>query len=322
MTIDTNTAGSPTEPMSKGQIRFDDKVAIVTGAGSGLGRIYAIELAKRGARVVVNDLGGARDGEGKGSTSPADQVIAEIQSAGGRAVANYDNVASIEGGRNIVKTALEAYGTVDILINNAGILRDKSILKMEPQNWQAVLDVHLSGAFNVTQPAFGVMKEKGYGRIVMTTSGSGLFGNFGQANYSAAKMGLVGLMNTLKIEGANHGIQVNALAPFAASRMTEDILPPELLKQSKPEFVAPLVVYLCSELCKETGGIYLAGMGHYARAAVVTGPGKMLAENGQAPTPETVMANIEEISDLSDGKTYKELNEQVLDLLSHQNPAG
>ena len=319
MTLDTNAPGSPIDDMPKGPIRFDNKVAIVTGAGSGLGRIYAFELAKRGARVVVNDLGGARDGAGEGSTSPADRVVAEICSAGGQAVANYDNVATVEGGQNIVDTALDNYGTVDILINNAGILRDKSFSKMDPQNWQAVFNVHLLGAFNVTQPAFRIMKEKGYGRIVMTTSGSGLFGNFGQANYSAAKMGLVGFMNTLKLEGGNHGIQVNTIAPFAASRMTEDIMPPDLFKQSKPEFVAPLVVFLCSDLCKETGGIYLAGMGHYARAAVVTGPGKILAQDGQAPTPEAIMAHMDEISDLTGGQTYRDLNDQVFGVLSaHQ----
>jgi NAD(P)-dependent dehydrogenase (short-subunit alcohol dehydrogenase family)/acyl dehydratase len=199
------------------EIRFDGRVAIVTGGGAGLGRVYALELAKRGARVVVNDLGGARDGSGKGSTAPAAKVADEIKASGGQAVVNCDNVATVKGGENIIKTALDAFGTVDILINNAGILWDKTFLKMEPENWQGVIDVHLNGAYNVSRPAFGVMKEKGYGRILMTTSAAGLYGgygrilmttsaaglygNFGQTNYSAAKMGLVGLMNTLKLEG-------------------------------------------------------------------------------------------------------------------------
>jgi NAD(P)-dependent dehydrogenase (short-subunit alcohol dehydrogenase family) len=167
-------------------------VAIVTGAGGGLGRVYALELARRGAKVVVNDFGGARDGSGKGAAGPAVKVVDEIKTLGGKAVANYDNVATADGGANIVKTAVDAFGKVDILINNAGILRDKGLLKMEPENWQAVLDVHLNGAFNVTRPAFGVMREKGFGRIIMTTSAAGLYGNFGQSNYSSTKLGLVG----------------------------------------------------------------------------------------------------------------------------------
>jgi len=265
---------------------------------------------------VVNDLGGSRDGGGSGSASPADRVVAEIQAAGGRAVANYDNVATAEGGANIVKTALDAFGSVDILINNAGILRDKSFVKMEPENWQAVLDVHLKGAYNVTRPAFAAMKENGYGRIVMTTSAAGLYGNFGQSNYAAAKMGLVGLMNTLKIEGAKYDIRVNTVAPIAASRLTEDVMPPELFEKSKPEFVAPLVIYLCSERCPVSGNIYNAGMGFFNRAAVVTGPGRVLVKNGRDPMPETVMENLEAISDMAGGKEYRDLNAQVGDALA------
>ena len=255
------------------RIRFDGRVAVITGAGAGLGRVYALELARRGAKVVVNDLGSARDGSGQGSSAPADQVVREIQALGAEAVANYDNVATPEGGRAIIQTALDAFGTVDILINNAGILRDKSILKMEPENWQAVMDVHLNGAYHVSRPAFAVMKEKGYGRILMTTSAAGLYGNFGQTNYAAAKMGLVGLMNTLKLEGEKYNIKVNTIAPLAASRLTEDVTPPELFQKMKPEFVAPLALYLCSEQCPVSGSIYNAGMGFFNRAAVVTGPG-------------------------------------------------
>jgi 3-hydroxy-3-methylglutaryl CoA synthase/NAD(P)-dependent dehydrogenase (short-subunit alcohol dehydrogenase family) len=245
------------------EVRFDGRVAIVTGAGAGLGRAYALELAKRGAKVVVNDYGGPRDGAGEGSSAPADQVVEAIRAAGGEAVANYDNVATPEGGEKIVKNAIDAFGTVDILINNAGILRDKSFLKMDPENWQTVLSVHLNGAFNVTRPAFAQMREKGYGRIVMTTSAAGLYGNFGQTNYSSAKMGLVGFMNTLKLEGAKYDIKVNTIAPMAASRLTQDVMPPDMFQQLKPEFVAGIVLYLCSENCDQTGEIFNAGAGFY-----------------------------------------------------------
>jgi NAD(P)-dependent dehydrogenase (short-subunit alcohol dehydrogenase family)/acyl dehydratase/putative sterol carrier protein len=293
------------------EIRFDDRVAVVTGAGAGLGRVYALELARRGARVVVNDLGGSRDGAGGGSSSPADRVVAEIRDAGGQAVASYDNVATVEGGEKIIKTALDEFGRVDILINNAGILRDKSFVKMEPEAWQAVLDVHLNGAYHVTRPAFAAMKEKGYGRIIMTTSAAGLYGNFGQTNYAAAKMGLVGLMNTLKLEGEKYGIKVNTVAPIAASRLTEDVMPPELFERSKPEFVAPLVLYLCSDRCPVSGNTYNAGMGFFNRAAVVTGPGKVLTTDDHPPTAEAVMANMNAISELAGGQVYPDLNAQV-----------
>jgi len=300
----------------KDEIRFDGRVAIVTGAGAGLGRVYALELAERGAKVVVNDLGGARDGSGDGSAAPADQVVTEIKARGGEAVANYDNVATQEGGQAIVQTALDAFGTVDILINNAGILRDKSFLKMEPETWKAVLDVHLNGAYNVTRPAFAVMKEKGYGRIVMTTSAAGLYGNFGQTNYTAAKMAVVGLMNALKIEGQKYDIKVNTVAPVAASRLTEDVLPPDFFEKLKPEYVAPMVLYLSSETCPVSGGIYNAGMGFFNRAAVVTGPGVVLAKDDQVPSPEDLMQQWQKVASLKNGKEYWHLNEQIGDLLA------
>ena len=296
-------------------IRFDGRVAIVTGAGGGLGRAYALELARRGAKVVVNDLGGARDGAGEGSASPAEAVVAAIAAAGGEAVASFDNVARPEGGAAIVKTALEAFGTVDIVINNAGILRDKSFVKMTPENWQAVLDVHLSGAYHVTRPAFEVMKAKGYGRIVMTTSAAGLYGNFGQTNYSAAKLGLVGLMNTLKLEGAKYGIQVNTIAPLAASRLTADVMPPDLFEKMKPEFVVPLTLFLCAEECPESGNIYNAGMGFFNRAAVVTGPGAVVTGAADYPSVEDVAAAMDRIAALEGGKTYGQLNDQLADVL-------
>ena len=296
------------------EIRFDDRIAIVTGSGEGLGRIYALELAKRGAKIVVNDLGGAGDGSGEGSSFPADNVVNEIKELGGEAVSNYDNVATTEGGANIVKTAIDAFGTVDIVVNNAGILRDKSFVKMEPDTWQAVLNVHVNGAYNVTRPAFGIMRKKGYGRIIMTTSAAGLYGNFGQTNYTAAKMALVGFMNTLKIEGAKYDIKVNTIAPVAASRLTEGVFPPDLFKMMKPEYVAPMVLFLCSDKCPESGGIYNAGMGYYNRVAIVTGPGAVFVQDNEIPTPETVMANMDKISSMDNAKEYAQANEEAEDM--------
>jgi NAD(P)-dependent dehydrogenase (short-subunit alcohol dehydrogenase family)/putative sterol carrier protein len=269
--------------------------------------------------VVVNDLGGSRDGTGSGSATPAQQVVHEIKAFGGEAVANYDNVATPDGGESIIKTALDTFGKVDILINNAGILRDKSFIKMEPENWKAVLDVHLNGAYHVTRPAFKVMRENGFGRIVMTTSAAGLYGNFGQTNYSSAKMGLVGLMNTLKLEGKKYNIKVNTVAPIAASRLTEDIMPPELFEKMKPEFVSPLVLFLCSKECEENGNIYNAGMGFFNRAAVVTGPGTTIGDEENAPDIESVVDKFDAISSLKNGKVYFELNEQVGDAMNAFN---
>ncbi len=298
------------------KILFDGRVAVITGAGAGLGRVYALELAKRGAKLVINDFGGSRDGSDQGSRAPADVVVQEIKALGGEAVANYDNVATVEGGKSIIKTALDIFGKVDILINNAGILRDKSILKMTPETWQAVIDVHLNGAYNVTRPAFEIMKKNGYGRILMTSSAAGLYGNFGQTNYSAAKMGVVGLMNTLKLEGEKYNIKVNTIAPLAASRLTEDVTPPELFKKMKPEFVAPLALYLCSEKCPVTGYIYNAGMGFFNRAAVVTGSGLVLGDAKNPPTVEDIADNFEGISNQSGAKEYRQLGDQVADAWS------
>jgi NAD(P)-dependent dehydrogenase (short-subunit alcohol dehydrogenase family)/acyl dehydratase/putative sterol carrier protein len=295
------------------KIRFDGRVAIITGAGAGLGRVYALELAKRGAKVVVNDLGGARDGSGQGSSTPADEVVREIREMGGEAVADYHSVATPEGGRAIVQTALDVFGKVDILINNAGILRDKSLLKMEPENWHAVMDVHLNGAYHVTRPAFEVMKANGYGRILMTTSAAALYGNFGQTNYAAAKMGLVGLMHTIKLEGEKYGIRVNTIAPLAASRLTEDVTPPDLLRKMKPEFVAPLALYLCSETCQASGSIYNTGMGFFNRAAVVTGAGRVIGSGETFPTVEDIIDQIDAIALLDGGKEYRQLSDQVVD---------
>ena len=302
------------------EIRFDGRVAIVTGAGAGLGRIYALELAKRGARVLVNDLGGARDGSGARSANPADRVVEEIQALGGEAVASYDSVSTPEGGEAIVNRALEAFGRVDILINNAGILRDKTFLKMDPPDWEAVKAVHLDGAFYVTRPAFRRMKENRYGRIILTSSAAGLYGNFGQTNYSAAKMGLLGLMNTLKLEGEKYGVKVNTVAPIAATRLTEDILPPDLFEKLKPEFVAPLVLYLCSEQCPVSGAAYNAGMGVFNRAAIVSGPGVLLSDGSTVPTPEAVVGRLPDILSLGGAREFFNATEALGIMLTGPAP--
>lgn len=278
-------------------ITFDGRVAIVTGAGGGLGRGYAVELARRGARVVVNDLGGAVDGSGS-SQSAADVVVDEIVSAGGEAVANYDTVSTREGGQAIVHSALDAFGTVDVLVNNAGILRDKSFANMTLDEIEAVIDVHLKGGFFVSHPAFKVMKEKGYGRLVHTSSASGLFGNFGQANYGAAKAGLMGLSNVLAIEGEKYGVKSNVVAPTARTRMTEDILGP-FAEMFDPNQVTPLVVYLCSEANQMTHQIFSVGGGRYARVFIGTNNG-WFAGQGVVPDVEAIADNLDEIRDVSE----------------------
>ena len=237
-----------------------DRVIVVTGAGGGLGREYALTLAKEGASVVVNDLGGSRDGTGAGHNM-ADEVVKEIKDAGGRAVANYDSVAEQEGAENIIKTAIDEFGKVDGVVSNAGILRDGTFHKMEFSNWDAVLKVHLYGGYNVIRAAWPHFRENSFGRVVVATSTSGLFGNFGQANYGAAKLGLVGLINTLAQEGAKYNIKSNAVAPIAATRMTQDILPPEVFEKLTPEYVAPVVAYLCTEELPETASVFIVGGG-------------------------------------------------------------
>jgi NAD(P)-dependent dehydrogenase (short-subunit alcohol dehydrogenase family) len=274
------------------EIRYDGRVAIVTGAGGGLGKTYALLLGSRGASVVVNDLGGHADGTGSG-TSMADEVVKEITEAGGQAVANYDSVSTPEGGDAIVKTAVDNFGKVDILINNAGILRDKSFVKLEPQNLEAVLDVHLKGAFFVTQPAFRLMKENSYGRIIFTSSGAGIFGNFGQTNYGAAKMGLVGLCHVLAAEGGKYNIKCNAIAPVAKTRLTEALLG-GMADALDPAFVTPLVAYLVSEECELTHEVFDVGGGRYARIFVGLGQG-WVAPKGGIPTAEDVRDNIGQI---------------------------
>ena len=243
---------------------FDGKVAIITGSGGGLGREHALLLAERGAQVVINDLGGSVSGEG-GDAGPAHTTAKEIEDLGGVAVADTNSVSTAEGGEAIVKTALDAFGRVDIVINNAGILRDKTFHNMTPEFLEPVLDVHLKGAFFVTRPAWIKMREQGYGRIVNTSSNSGLLGNFGQANYGAAKMGLVGLTRVLAAEGAKYNIKANAIAPVAKTRMTEELLGGDFAAKLDPKLVSPIVAWLCHEDCPVTGEIYSAAGGRIAR---------------------------------------------------------
>ncbi|CAB0010484.1 unnamed protein product [Nesidiocoris tenuis] len=250
--------------MAEENLRFDGRVAVVTGAGAGLGRAYALLLGSRGASVVVNDLGGSRSGDGK-SSNVADQVVQEIKSKGGKAVADYNSVID---GEKIIQTALENFGRIDIVVNNAGILRDKSFARISDSDWNLVHDVHLKGAFKTTQAAWPHLRQQKYGRVIFTASNSGLYGNFGQANYSAAKLGLVGLNNTLAIEGRSSNINCNVIVPTAASRLTEDILPPDLYKELKPELIAPVVVWLCHESCQENGSVIESAAGWASKFGV------------------------------------------------------
>lgn len=288
-------------------IRFDGKVAIVTGAGGGLGRSHALDLARRGAKVVVNDLGGSVDGSG-GSSDAANKVVAEIKAAGGEAIANGSSVTDDIGVTNMVKQTLDAFGRIDILINNAGILRDKSFAKMEMADFQLVVDVHLMGSVKATRAVWPIMKEQSYGRIMVTSSSSGLYGNFGQTNYGAAKLGVVGFINTLKIEGQKDNIRANALAPVAFTRMTETLFPPEAEQMFTPDSVTPGVMYLVSEDAP-TGVILCAGAGHFAVAQMVESDGAYLGRDGLSA--EKVADAWAKISDMSHGKAYFMGNEQT-----------
>jgi NAD(P)-dependent dehydrogenase (short-subunit alcohol dehydrogenase family) len=273
-------------------IRYDGKVAIVTGAGQGLGRSHAIELAKRGAKVVINDLGGSVDGSG-GSSDAAKAVVAEIEALGGEAIANGANVAKYDQVEAMVKQAMDKWGRVDILVNNAGILRDKSFTKGSLEDFRLVLDVHLMGSVNCTKACWEIMREQGYGRIVVTTSSSGLYGNFGQTNYGSAKMGVIGMMNTLAQEGAKYNIRINALAPTAGTRMTEGLIPEEAFALLTPETVTPAVLYMVSEDAP-TKTIICAGAGAYSVAKIIETDGVWLPPAEQ--TPEGIAANWDAIS--------------------------
>ncbi len=275
-------------------IDFTGRVAIVTGAGGGLGKCHALELARRGAKLVVNDLGGSVDGTG-GSSEAALQVVEEIKSAGGEAIANGASVSDETGVAGLVSACMDAFGRIDILINNAGILRDKSFHKMTMDDFRAVVDVHLLGAAMCTHAVWSIMREQAYGRIVMTTSPTGLYGNFGQVNYGAAKLGQVGLMNSLKIEGAKYNVHTNTISPVAATRMTEDLMPEEALAKVGPELVTPAVMYLCSE--EAPNGIILQAQGgNYGTAAIVE---HLHVELGDDATAEDIAEHFEEITDLA-----------------------
>lgn len=283
-------------------IEFEGRSVIVTGAGGGLGREYALVLARHGARVLVNDLGGGVNGGG-GSTNMADAVVAEIEAAGGQAAACYDSVATPEGGRAIVSAAMDAFSQVDAVIHNAGILRDRSLASMTPDEVDGVLDVHLRGGFNVTIPAFARMKEAAYGRIVLTSSSSGLLGNFGQANYGAAKTGLVGLAHVAAIEGARHGILANVIAPGARTRMTEGLLGPEMDQLLDPAQVAAMAVYLASPQCTQTHEIFSAGGGRFARYVLGLNDGWYAPQH--PASPDDVLQHIDEIRDLDTLQVYE-----------------
>ena len=287
-------------------IRFDGKVAIVTGAGGGLGRQHALELARRGAKVVVNDLGGSVDGSGGGSDA-ANKVVEEIKAAGGEAIANGSSVTDDAGVARMVKDAMDAWGRIDILVANAGILRDKTFAKMEIADFQVVVDVHLMGTVKPAKAVWEIMRQQNYGRIVVTTSSTGLYGNFGQSNYGAAKLGLVGFMNTLKLEGQKNNIHVNAISPVAATRMTENLMPPQVLEQLKPEFVTPGVVFLCSEEAP-TGAVLTAGAGAFALSRIVETEGVYL---GGGATVEQVRDAWEKIADPAGQQPYNTGGEQT-----------
>ena len=257
------------------EIRYDGRVAVITGAAGGLGRSHAIALARRGCALVLNDLGGGPRGDG-GDRAPAELVAEEVQALGAEAIANANDIGSAAGGQAVIEAALEKFGRVDVVINNAGILRDAAFHKMSDDDWERIFAVHVRGSFNVTRAAWPHLRAAGYGRVLMTTSGAGLWGNFGQTNYSAAKLAQIGMMNTLKIEGGRYGITVNAIAPVAKSRLTETVMPPDWLEKLGPHPVSQLVAWLCSEACTETGAIYECGGGWYARTWLVQHPGAYL----------------------------------------------
>tara|TARA_B100000678_G_scaffold59853_1_gene48356 strand:- start:1052 stop:1957 length:906 start_codon:yes stop_codon:yes gene_type:complete len=277
-----------------GDVNFENKTVVVTGAGNGLGKAYALEFANRGANVVVNDIGGSVNGEGS-ENAPADVVVKEIIDNGGSAVANYDSVATKSGGESIIQSALTEFGGIHAVVNNAGILRDKSFAKMEEEDLNAIIDVHLKGTFFVCQPAFVQMKEQGFGRFVNVSSPSGLFGNFGQLNYGAAKMGIVGLTNVLAIEGAKYNIKANVIAPNAATRMTESLFGEDMANMLTVDNITPLVVFLASEQCDITHEIFSAGGGRFSRVGISTDVGYF----NPSASAEDIHENIEKIRDLS-----------------------
>ena len=301
-------------------IRFDNKVAVITGAGNGLGKSHALFLASRGAQVVVNDLGGTVAGTG-GSRAVADAVVEEITAAGGEAVANYDTVATQEGGQRVIHTALDAFGTVDILINNAGNVRDKSFAKMDLDDFRSLIDVHLMGAVYCTHAAWPIMREKGFGRVVMTTSSAGLYGNHGHTNYGTAKMALIGLMNSLKEEGQRYNISVNAIAPIALTRMSEPATTPQYAPLMKPEFVTAAVAWLCAPDNTDSGHIIQAGAGYYSKIEVREAAGALF-DTQTIPQPEQIRERYPEITDMGEAAPYANASAVIRKVFKMIKPKG
>jgi len=306
-------------------LRFDGRVAVVTGAGAGLGREYALLFASRGAKVVVNDLGGTFQGEGKG-TNAADVVVKEIQAAGGTAVADYNSVVE---GHKIIETAMKSFGRVDILVNNAGILRDRSLVNITDTDWDQIHDIHLKASFITTRAAWPIFKKQGYGRIIMTSSNSGVYGNFGQANYSAAKLGAIGLANTVAIEGAKYNIHCNTIVPTAASRMTKDILPEEFYNQLKPHLIAPVVINLCHEDNPDNGSVIESACGWATKIYMVRGKGALIRTSiNDNVSPEFVRDKWAQITDMSVTRRFNSNTEasgelmNIMEELKNPKPAG
>ena len=301
-------------------IRFDNKVAVITGSGNGLGKSHALFLASRGAQVVVNDLGGTVAGTGC-SRAVADAVVEEITAAGGEAVANYDTVATEEGGQRVIQTALDAFGTVDILINNAGNVRDKSFAKMNLDDFRSLIDVHLMGAVYCTHAAWPIMREKGFGRVVMTTSSAGLYGNHGHTNYGTAKMALIGLMNSLKEEGRRYNISVNVIAPIALTRMSAPATTPQYAPLMKPEFVTAAVAWLCAPDNTDTGHIIQAGAGYYSKIEVREAAGALF-DTETIPQPEQIRERYTEITDMGEAAPYANASAVIRKVFKLVKPKG
>ena len=302
--------------MSDMDFGLKGRTVLITGAGGGLGRQHALLFGKHGANVVVNDLGGSADGSGKGSAM-ADAVVEEVKALGSGAVANYDSVSSPDGAQAMIQTALDAFGSIDIVVNNAGILRDKSFVKMTDEDWDLINAVHVKGAYYVTKAAWPHMREKKWGRVIMTASGSGIYGNFGQTNYSCAKMGLVGFGQTLALEGEKYNIRTNVIAPVAFSRMTEALMPESIHDMIKPDFVSPLVVFLCSEPCSANGEVYEVGAGAFARIETLRAKGLAIKPGDGEISLEAVAANWDKINDMTDAEICHSLAESTQVTLKH-----
>lgn len=300
------------------EVRFDDRVVIVTGAGNGLGKSHALNFAARGAKVIVNDLGGGAFGDGA-SKAAADVVVDEIKAAGGEATANYDSVTD---GDKIVQTAMDAYGRIDVVINNAGILRDVSFHKMEDKDWDLIYDVHVKGAYAVTKAAWNYMRDQEYGRVIFTASAAGIYGNFGQVNYSMAKLGQLGMAQSLAIEGQKRNILVNTIAPLAASRLTETVMPPDMLKNLDPAYVTPLVLKLCDENSAETNGLFEVGAGWFGKLRWQRANGLGLDVKGDV-TPEAINAAWDKVVNFDDEPTYpSSIGESMMTIIQNLQKAG